>query len=346
MTTQDAGPATIRLRYAAVCSKCEAPLSAGTHAHWDRAAKAATCQSCLGPPVQAPRATAPSSPPPTPLSPPTRLRHRVTCTECRVAIPAGVEVRWDAVAERAEHIDCANPGEAVDVPTARFDRGTAGGSARAKGDRKAAERAEEKRRTDEAILAKFPRIGKVVLTALDVLGEDEELSSWEKGALGEERIGTMLDGLRAEGFVVLHDRVRPPSKANIDHVVVGPRGVYVIDAKRYSGVLSFKEGRKGTRVYLDDRPRDALVKKMSWQVELVQEACGDVVARMGGTIQPVLCFTGCQVARSEQPRVIDGVIVTWSTRLVKDLSRKGSLDLRSIAVLAERLAKKLPPAPT
>jgi hypothetical protein len=47
-------PGPIRLRYAATCATCGAELPAGSKAIWDRAARAATCSSCLTPKVEPP----------------------------------------------------------------------------------------------------------------------------------------------------------------------------------------------------------------------------------------------------------------------------------------------------
>jgi hypothetical protein len=47
----------------------------------------------------------------------------------------------------------------------------------------------------------------------------------------------MLAGL-PEGFVVFHDLHVPGSPANIDHLVVGPTGVFVVDSKAYTGTLT------------------------------------------------------------------------------------------------------------
>ncbi len=48
-------------------------------------------------------------------------------------------------------------------------------------------------------------------------------------------MGARLDGLASESIRVMHDRRIPRSKANIDHIVVTPGGVWVIDTKRYVG---------------------------------------------------------------------------------------------------------------
>ena len=59
---------------------------------------------------------------------------------------------------------------------------------------------------------------------------------WERGADGEEATGSVLARLPADTWTVFHD-IRWPGRrfANIDHVVVGPPGVFVIDSKNWSG---------------------------------------------------------------------------------------------------------------
>jgi len=42
---------------------------------------------------------------------------------------------------------------------------------------------------------------------------------------------------------ILHDRRIPGSRANIDHIVVAPSGVWIIDAKRYSDQLVQRRGK-------------------------------------------------------------------------------------------------------
>jgi hypothetical protein len=46
-----------------------------------------------------------------------------------------------------------------------------------------------------------------------------------------------LDPLQWHGWVVLHDLAVPGSRANVDHLVIGPGGVFVIDSKDYRGRL-------------------------------------------------------------------------------------------------------------
>jgi hypothetical protein len=64
-----------------------------------------------------------------------------------------------------------------------------------------------------------------------------ETSAWRRGAAGERRTARLLRPLEQRGWVVLHDLAVPGSQANIDHLVIGPGGVVVIDSKQYRGRL-------------------------------------------------------------------------------------------------------------
>jgi hypothetical protein len=61
--------------------------------------------------------------------------------------------------------------------------------------------------------------------------------AWQRGTAGERRTARLLDPLERHGWVVLHDLAVPGSRANIDHLVIGPGGVFVIDSKHYRGRL-------------------------------------------------------------------------------------------------------------
>lgn len=66
--------------------------------------------------------------------------------------------------------------------------------------------------------------------------------AWEAGAEGERLTAQVLADLPA-GWVVLHDLHWPGRPlANLDHVVVGPGGVVVIDSKNWSGKVEVRDG--------------------------------------------------------------------------------------------------------
>ena len=59
--------------------------------------------------------------------------------------------------------------------------------------------------------------------------------TWQRGARGERQTARLLDRLSRHGYQVFHDLAMPGSPANIDHLVVGPSGVFVIDSKQWTG---------------------------------------------------------------------------------------------------------------
>jgi Nuclease-related domain len=61
--------------------------------------------------------------------------------------------------------------------------------------------------------------------------------AWRRGAAGERRTARLLDPLQQQGWAVLHDLAIPDSRANLDHLVIGPGGVFVVDSKQYRGRL-------------------------------------------------------------------------------------------------------------
>jgi hypothetical protein len=110
--------------------------------------------------------------------------------------------------------------------------------------------------------------------------------AYEKGAEGERRTANALAMLPASGWFVLHD-VRWPGKrfANIDHVVVGPGGVFVIDSKAWSGVV---EVRDGVLRQNGNKREEAVASAADAAMAVAEQVPGldPCVAK------PVLCFVG------------------------------------------------------
>jgi hypothetical protein len=61
--------------------------------------------------------------------------------------------------------------------------------------------------------------------------------AWRDGARGEQATARRLRRLERHGYVVLHDLQVPGSHANLDHLAIGPAGLFVIDSKYYRGAL-------------------------------------------------------------------------------------------------------------
>lgn len=66
------------------------------------------------------------------------------------------------------------------------------------------------------------------------------IENWREGAEGEERTGKELARLEPLGWHVRHDLT--DAYGNIDHVAVGPGGVFLLDTKSRSGEISIENG--------------------------------------------------------------------------------------------------------
>jgi hypothetical protein len=268
-----------------------------------------------------------------------RLRYASRCVVCAGDLQKGDEAWWERASRKVTCQSCREPEPVSEAPAdVEPDVGQAGGSA---------EREYGRRRTnrEQRVLRAHPRLGRFLLA---VSGEPQSTRAWKAGAEGERKVAARLDPLVEEGIAVLHDRRIPGSKANVDHVVVAPSGIHVIDSKRYTGKVHTRNKggllRSDVRLYVGSRDRTKLVDAMARQVLAVDEAAGDLVGDPPTPITPVLCFVGADWPAFSKSMSLQGVRITWPRELVKLLRRPGPLDVTAIDQLATRLIERLPPA--
>lgn len=116
------------------------------------------------------------------------------------------------------------------------------------------------------------------------------------GDIGNElTVMQLLDQL-PPGWRVMRDRRRTPaSPATIDHVVIGPTGVHVIDTKIWSGRLWI--GDRG--VVCGDLPRSAEIGSLIEARDLLRREL--MVAGCGASVSAIIALT----SRGQ----VDGVVV-------------------------------------
>jgi Nuclease-related domain len=102
-------------------------------------------------------------------------------------------------------------------------------------------------------------IGKWATDKMDTI--DRERISWRKGAVGEALVAATLTEL-PDSFVVVNDVSK--RFGNIDHVVIGPTGVYVIDAKNWNG--SVKADGQGELMLNEKALSKPPIKSLLWSV--------------------------------------------------------------------------------
>jgi hypothetical protein len=74
--------------------------------------------------------------------------------------------------------------------------------------------------------------------------------NWIRGAGAEQAVGETLNELRSDGWVVIHD-LEQAGEGNIDHLVSGPNGVYLVETKqrRYEDGHLVKAKRQAAKVH-------------------------------------------------------------------------------------------------
>jgi hypothetical protein len=99
-----------------------------------------------------------------------------------------------------------------------------------------------------------------------------DIGRWERGAAGERRTALVLESLPGRRWSVWHDLAIPGSRANIDHVVVGRTGVWVVDTKTTRAAVS----RRWRSVRFGERRLDTTA--LRWEASVL----ADMLAESGG----------------------------------------------------------------
>ena len=219
----------------------------------------------------------------------------------------------------------------------RFDDGgIAGRSAAERHDQ--LEAAREKRFKDRF----GRRFGGVLLAISD---EPQPTRAWATGAEGERELAAALAGLA--DVRVLHDRAVPGTRGNIDHVVVAPAGVFVVDAKAHNGEIRVRDVgglfKRDLRLFVGRRDCSALADDLTWQVAAVERALSEDRTLPRPPITPVLCFVHGEWPLLFPPSSFRGVRLEGKRSIRKLLTAERVLDAARIDQLYHLLATELSP---
>lgn len=293
-----------------------------------------------------------------------RLRYPGTCAVCSADLQRGTPAWWDSETKKAwceEHGDSPGPPGLADAgathaappapvgpvssklstPSPRGDDilgTTGGGSALAEHERrKAREQAVIRERW-----SRFPKVGELIINVTD---ETKDTAAWGKGGRAEAALSEKL-GL-VPGVRVLHDRLKPGSKTgNIDHLVVAPNAVWVIDAKAYSGKLELRNRgtffRPAEELWVNGRRRENLVEGVEKQADAVARILAP--SHPDIPVRPALCFIGTEWDLFASPFEHKGVVITWPKKLYQSLAKPGLLDRSQVEAVQALLARSLRPA--
>jgi hypothetical protein len=156
--------------------------------------------------------------------------------------------------------------------------------------------------------------------------------AWQRGAKGDRYTARLLDRLGRDGYVIFHDLAMPDSPANLDHLVVGPSGVFVIDSKQWTGqVHQSPDGRIWHNHYRLDRT----LATIRWQAETLGHLLGIPVA-------PLICVHDAHIQHGGLHA--QGVAVVPATLLRSALGYDQVLSEVDVELLAATARTSLRPA--
>jgi Nuclease-related domain len=178
---------------------------------------------------------------------------------------------------------------------------------------------------------------------------DQRARPWQIGAAGEEVVGRSLDSLASQGVLALHDRKRPRTSANIDHIAVGPSGVFVIDTKHYQGQKIrvdipgsvFRPGPK--RLMVGRRDETKMIGEVGKLSQIVGDALKCEARWSEVAVLPMLVFVNSAQGMLRSSMDFDGVWVGTVKQMGKVVTKPGLLDPEKVEEIALLLAKKFGP---
>jgi hypothetical protein len=185
-------------------------------------------------------------------------------------------------------------------------------------------------------------LGGVVLAITD---EPQSTRAWARGSTGEQKLAEALAGV--PGIKLLHDRSVPHTKGNIDHIVVAPAGVFVVDAKHYKGLIEVRDVgglfKTDNRLYVGGRDCSHLAENMGWQVEAVHRAFEEGGFEPIPPITSILCFIDGDWPLLFPPEEYKGVLLEGKRSIKKRLTGVQVVEPEALARIHHALAVAFPP---
>jgi hypothetical protein len=155
--------------------------------------------------------------------------------------------------------------------------------------------------------------GAAVLLALWARGgKRRDPDRWLRGAAGEAATAALLDALPSRRWSVWHDLAMPGSRANIDHLLVGPTGVWVVDSK-----AARVRVRAGWReVWLGERRLDP--SPAAWEAQVVSDRLS---AHLGAAVEARALVAVHGVGLRRRGARVGGVRVVPAAEVTRRLRR-------------------------
>jgi hypothetical protein len=187
----------------------------------------------------------------------------------------------------------------------------------------------------------------VVGAVADVLFRPpHDLRELRQIAAGERATGRLLARLQRDGYLVLHDRKTVGGRVDVEHLLVGPAGMFVLDSRNWASLKPEARVLEG-KLWVGRDPLTEVLEQLRGEAA---DVAGEVNAALDGralsasvplSAATVLVVHGKRVAGT--PRVVCGVAVLEGRHLLGFLGRTPAVwerdRVRQVALAAERVLR-------
>lgn len=177
-------------------------------------------------------------------------------------------------------------------------------------------------------------VSTAIICSFLLLRGHQRLKNYLKGAKGEEWVSNELSFLSSEYSIFNGIRLEGNNN-NLDHIVIGPTGIYIIETKNWTGSVDFSpRGLLIDNKFIKISPISQIKAQEDVLINFLnQKKCGQI------SVKSILCFLGTDL---EKPITnINGVIVCKGDELLNvitdELNNKISNEIR---FEAENVIKK------
>jgi hypothetical protein len=263
------------------------------------------------------------------------LRRRGLCAECGTALAVGVVAQWDKDAKTVTCLACRQaPAASLKTQPAVLDTTRPGESLGRTHERLKSAR-------EQRIRDAHPYVGGLLLAWND---EPQQQRAFKQGQIGELEVADAIEKAvtRMQG-AVLHNRRMPGGRGDVDHIVIVPSGVWIVDAKAVSGRVEVR-GRwiKPPLLFIAGRDRTKYLDGLDRQSAAVRDTLTDA-GYFDVPLRAALCFTKADLPLLRTVEIREHLLL-YRKALIKRLTASGPLSPERCTAIATALTATLRPA--
>ena len=128
--------------------------------------------------------------------------------------------------------------------------------------------------------------GVALVFLLTYLERPQTIEAWRIGAAGERMTARHLGRLADHGFITLNDRKVPGYAGNLDHIVIGPTGVWAVETKNLRGKVVID----GESLRIGGRRQDKIVDQVYREAGAIRAALATVLPDRDLPVTPIICL--------------------------------------------------------